>query len=230
MRSTHRGKLAAAARARELCQANPFTDPGHQAVVAQLAELIGRAQRVAIDETAGRKGAAGAARGRKASRAEITTYLRLAAKVGVRADHEVPGLGTRLTAPSSNAAIATFVARGWAIHQEVKANLDVLTRNGLGSDLLEDLAEALTRVDAETERGNAGRAAHVAAAAQLGDLTNQIGELIGILDAVNRIRFRDNPGLLAAWTSARNVAGPSSTPSTGSTMPVDPTPGTANVV
>jgi hypothetical protein len=50
--------------------------------------------------------------------------------------------------------------------------------------------------------------AHIGARADLIAVARELVELAGVLDGINRFRFRNDPELLAAWESARNVVGP----------------------
>ena len=60
--------------------------------------------------------------------------------------------------------------------------------------------------------------AHVGARADLEAVTEDLMELVALLDGLNRYRFRNNAELTAAWESARNVVGPSQA------KPVEPGP------
>lgn len=201
-------KLQAAARASAQCRDHPFPDPVHQAVADQLAELVARAERVAVEELLGRGTVVGAIRSKTRIRTDAMRYLRVIAKVGVRADHDLPGIALRLKAPHRNAPIQAFLATAWGIHQEASANLPLLRQSGLGPDMLARLAEALAKFDADTGAVSAGKATHIGAAAELRDLVHRIGEVLAVLDALNLIRFQDDPGLMAAWRRARHAATP----------------------
>jgi len=39
-------------------------------------------------------------------------------------------------------------------------------------------------------------------------VTSEVGDLVRLLDGLNRYRFRDQPELLAAWQSVIDVLGP----------------------
>jgi hypothetical protein len=54
----------------------------------------------------------------------------------------------------------------------------------------------------------ADRDANRGASADLEALTGEIGEQVRLLDGLVRYRFGDNPELMGAWASARNVMGP----------------------
>lgn len=212
MRSRTRSQLAAASRARDLCRAHPFTEAAHQKVVAELDEHVATAQRLAVEESLGRKTAAASVRGRQAKRREILADLKLVTRLGVRGEHLRPGLAEKLEPPRRNSSIAGFGIRTRAILTEIATNKELLTGVGLGEDLVGRLTAALEAYEAEVEAGEAGTSSHVTSAAQLRATTSKIVELIGVLDAANQIRFRGDAGLLAAWTRARNVVTAEPTP------------------
>jgi hypothetical protein len=71
--------------------------------------------------------------------------------------------------------------------------------------VLEDLQKALKEFDAAVELGNVGRARHVGASAKLRVVAREIVRRVQLLDAINRLRFRNDPDLLAAWIAVSKV-------------------------
>jgi hypothetical protein len=74
--------------------------------------------------------------------------------------------------------------------------------------LLDELNKAVTEFEGFTEKSHKDRREHVGAGADLKVVTDEIGELVGLLDGQVRFRFGDDPELMAAWESARNMVGP----------------------
>lgn len=64
------------------------------------------------------------------------------------------------------------------------------------------------RCGAVTTEVNTGRREHVGARAQLIAIADSCVEVVGRLDGLVRVRFRNDAEKLAAWESARNVDGP----------------------
>lgn len=76
---------------------------------------------------------------------------------------------------------------------------------GLSEQFLTDLGDALDQYDAAVEDARQARIGHVGARADLEVVTEELMELVALLDGLNRYRFRNNPELSAGWESARNV-------------------------
>jgi hypothetical protein len=79
---------------------------------------------------------------------------------------------------------------------------------GLGENFVAELTAGVTAFESLSEAANAGRRDHVGARADLTAVADEIMEVVGLLDGLNRARFASTPDLLAAWDSARNVEGP----------------------
>ena len=58
------------------------------------------------------------------------------------------------------------------------------------------------------ESSREGRRGHVGASADLKAVAREIKAQIRVLDGLVRFRFGDQPELMGAWASARNVLGP----------------------
>ncbi|MEZ4456098.1 MAG: hypothetical protein R2882_06045 [Gemmatimonadales bacterium] len=199
-------KLEMAIRARNFVRAHPFSDPTHVAITDRLDAEVTRAQGLAVREQTGRLDANAAVRHRKELRRALQQDLvRYVARVGAVAAQAHPELASRLEAPKSHATNAVFLARAWELLEMTKANLELLAAHGLAASQVEELAAALTRYEAVTERADAGRRLHIGARAELVSLVADLAELIRLLDSLSRMQFREDPELLAAWDSARNV-------------------------
>ena len=202
-------KLEMAVRVRDFVRAHPFSDPTHAALATRFDDAVARAQAVAVREQTGRLDARAAVRNRKALRRQLQRELiRYVSRVGEVAARESPELAGRFTTPSKNVRDATFLARGWDLVALVKANQELLGAHGLAGSQVEDLAGALTRFEAATEKANGGRRDHVGARAELLSIVAELMELCRLLDTLIRMQHRNDPELVAAWQSARNVAGP----------------------
>lgn len=55
------------------------------------------------------------------------------------------------------------------------------------------------------EAGHVGRREHVGASADLLTVSNEAVELVGMVDGLNRYRFRNDTEVLAAWDSVSKV-------------------------
>ena len=81
----------------------------------------------------------------------------------------------------------------------------MLTTYGWPEDLLETLTQALDRFEALAAHKATSATSHVGASAELMSVTREVMQERRRIDALYRRRFRDNPELLAAWNSARNI-------------------------
>ena len=89
-------------------------------------------------------------------------------------------------------------------------------RYGLAESVLNNLLETLDQFDAAVESGATGRHTHVGASAQLQEVADEIFQIVGVMDGLNRYRFMSDSELLAAWESASAVvATPKSAPKPG---------------
>jgi len=79
-------------------------------------------------------------------------------------------------------------------------------KQALAAALLDDLAKALDRFEAEGNAINLARRGHIDARMELGEVAANLSELVQVLDAINRYRFQANPEQLAVWNAARSVA------------------------
>ncbi len=207
--SSVRRKLEMAVRVRDFNRAHPFSDPSHEALVVRLADLVARAAPLAVQEQAGRLGAAAANRHRRELRRGMHhALIRYLARVGEFASHEVAEFAGRFRAPAHNGSNAAFLARAWDLLNLARQHEEVLARHGLAASQLDLLASDLTAYEAATERANAGRREHVGARADLLKVTAELMDLVRLMDVLNRSRFAEQAEPLAAWISAANVVGP----------------------
>jgi hypothetical protein len=196
-------------RIRDFLRVHVFSDATHVGLVARFEALLVRVLGLAVEEQAGRLEASAATKHRKALRHEVyTEIVRYVARVGEIAAQARPDLTGRFRAPRGNASNPVFLARSWDMLNLARAHQEVLGANGLAASQIDALGTALTQLEAVTERANAGRGAHVGARAELKRATGELVQLVGLLDVLNRARFKHDAKLLAAWESARNVVGP----------------------
>ena len=78
----------------------------------------------------------------------------------------------------------------------------------MSEHVLDELATAVGEYEQTLEATSAGRREHVGARADLKAIAAEISKQLRLLDKVVRYRFGDNPELMGAWESARNVVGP----------------------
>jgi hypothetical protein len=70
-----------------------------------------------------------------------------------------------------------------------------------------EFGQALTEFESMVNAFNAGRREHIGARAELDAVVKDIGEVVRVLDGLNRYRFGADPNLMAVWNAAREVFG-----------------------
>jgi hypothetical protein len=205
-----RRKLAMASRVRDFARAHPFGEPSYAQWLERLEERLARADTLAAQQRDGLIAARGAIFRRGNLRRKIRTgMLPHLVRVGeVLASRERPELIGRFRLLSANEPDRTFITAAKAMHAEAQAAKDAFVRMGLADALLGELGQALAEFETMVAEFNASRREHIGARAELEAVVKDIGEVVGVLDGLNRYRFRDNPELLVVWNSARDVFGP----------------------
>jgi hypothetical protein len=225
MRSGVRRKLEMGARVRDFCRAHTSTDPSHATVLARLEDRLDRADALATQERAGRIAEMSAAGRRDELRRTMhNQLLRHLVRAGELAAKEDPELAGKFRLRMPNATNKSFLVSTRAMLVDGVAKKDLLVRMGLSETMLGELGTAVGQFEVATESGHAGRRSHVGARADLEAVTNEILELVELLNTFNGYRFRSDPELAAAWESARTVvtlsrSKPKVTPTEGEVTP-----------
>jgi len=76
---------------------------------------------------------------------------------------------------------------------------------GLSELALTDLKREVAEFEEAIEASQADRRDHVGASADLDDVSGEVTTLVGMLDGLNRHRFRNDSELEAAWESVSRV-------------------------
>jgi hypothetical protein len=146
--------------------------------------------------------------------------LRHLVTVAQDASAEKPGLGDQFEIPGSNLSNARFHAASKAMLELGVAEKEVLVKHGLSDKLLDDLATAVAEYEGSITVTNTSREDHIGARAELQQVSDEVVQLVQMMDGINRYRFRGDPHLLVAWEAARHVvSGPQSKPETPATPP-----------
>ena len=195
-----------AVRVRDFMRAHPSTDANYATVLAELEELIDRLEALAKQQQDGTVRAHASTVRRKALRRRLHhELLRHLVTVADIAAGEQPGLAERYALPNGHESNETFRTLARRLLEQGQAEKDVLGKHGLADKLLEDLAAAVEEFDGSVMQSNEGRRGHVGAVAELQAVSDEVMQLVEMLDGLNRYRLAGNAELLAAWESARNV-------------------------
>jgi len=117
-------------------------------------------------------------------------------------------LAEQFRMPPSNATHQALLTMSRAILEKATAQKEMLVSLGMSEHVLDELATVLGQYEQTVTATSAGRREHVGARADLEAVGSEISNQIRLLDKVVRYRLADNAELVAAWDSARNVAGP----------------------
>jgi len=199
-----------AIRVRDFARAHPFGEPSYAQWLDRLEERLARAHALAVQQREGLLTARGAILRRVQLRRRIKLeMLPHLVRVGeVLAARERPELIGRFRLPSTSMPDRTFITAVRAMHAEAAASKDAFVGLGLADGLLGELEQALTDFDSVINVFNAARRGHIGARAELEAVVKDIGEVVRVLDGLNRYRFRHTPELLVVWNAARDVFGP----------------------
>ena len=224
MEAAIRRLLAMAARVLDFVKAQPAsTDPGYQALVSALQELVARGDEVALQQQEGATAQAVAVRQRaELRRRMIRDQVRYLVRVAQRAAKSNPGFAGQFRMPRGGGPLKDFITSVKALLAAAEPEKDLLVSLGLGGTFLDDLTASISSFDDATGQAHAGQRGHVSARAELVAIGKEIVEVTNALDGWFRVQFTNDPQSLAAWEVARNVVGPFRRPQ-GNAAP-EPTP------
>ena len=206
MNAEVRRKLDMAGRVRDFSRLHMSEDPSYAAVLTSFETRYTRAEALATQQRAGRI----TSRAATARRVEIRNTLHenllpYLVRVGQAVAKSTPEVGQRFEMPTARLTNAAYRTAARAMFDEATAARDRFIASGMTELFLTDLGEVLDQYDSAVEAAREARIGHVGARAELEAVTEELMELVALLDGLNRYRFRNNAELSAAWVSARNV-------------------------
>ena len=209
MNALLRRRLEMAARVRDFLRAHQMDGVGQGLGLAKLEELLERAENLATQQRTGVAVVRSATKQRQEIRSalqpKILGYLSVVGAVAATQNAE---LAEQFRMPPPNATHQSLLTMSRAILEKATAQKQLLVSLGMSEQVLDELATALGEYEQTLEATSAGRREHVGARADLKAVAAEISKQLRLLDKVVRYRFGDNPELMGAWDSARNVAGP----------------------
>ena len=202
-------------RVLEFSKRHPDTNAGYVAAAARLQDRLTRADQLAHQQLDGRSEVhAATAKKRELRRLMKAAHLDHLLNVAEVASVDEPELIQKFAFPPEATTYLAFQTAASGLAAEAQNRKDLLIKHGLSEDVLSGLQVALDQFETAVEQGDAGRLAHVGASAELVAVAEQVVQVVKVMNGLIRIRFANQPELLAAWESASNVVGPfrSSTP------------------
>jgi hypothetical protein len=204
-----RRRLEMAERVRDFLRAHKTDAVGEGLGLAKLEELIQRAELLGAQQRAGVAvtRAASELRGklRRELQSKLLLYLRA---VGELAAEEDVQLVDQFRLPPSNASDQALIEAARGMLGKATEHKDALLTHGMSPALVDALADAVGDFEQALGSSREGRRGHVGASADLKAVARAIKAQIRVLDGLVRFRFGDQPELMGAWASARNVLGP----------------------
>jgi hypothetical protein len=202
-------RLEMGARALEFSRAHPVESSGYVTALKQLEEQLARSEQLAGEQERGTTEArAATARKRDLKRAIRRSQLVHLGRVAERAAKEAPGLVEKFDLPRIPTRNLAFRTVARTMVEEAQQQKELLVKHGLVAEVLDSLGQSLDQFDQAVERGAEGRRIHIGARANLDAVSDEVVQIVRLLDGYNRHRFAAVPDLLAAWTAASNVVGP----------------------
>jgi uncharacterized protein YgfB (UPF0149 family) len=209
MNAVFRRRLEMAARVRDFLRAHNTDGVGQGLGLAKLEELIERAEVLAGQQRGGVAVARSATKQRlvirRALQRKLLGYLRAVGAVAAKVNTE---LAQQFQMPPSNASQQALLTSARKILERATAEKEMLVGLGMSATVLDEVTGAIGELEQTLEATRAGRREHVGASADLKAVVAEVAEQVRLLDGVVKYRFGDNPELMGAWASARNVLGP----------------------
>jgi hypothetical protein len=209
MRKLVGSRLEMGARALEFSRAHLVTSDGYTTALKQLEELLVRANQLAKEQERGTTEVrAATARKFELKRSIRRSQLVHLVRVAKRAAKDVPELAQKFDLPRLPFRNLAFRNVARTMLEEAQQQKELLVTHGLVAEMLDTLAQSLDEFDQAVEQGAEGRRVHIGAAANLMAISDEVVQIVQILDGYNRHRLAGDPNLRAAWAAARNVIGP----------------------
>jgi hypothetical protein len=197
-----------AVHARDFNRTHPSADANHASVLAKLEETIAQMEALAGQQVTGVVSKGSSIVRRQDIRRQLHGgLLRHLVTVANAAAEEQPDLIQEFRMPAINASHTIYRTVARTLLEKGVAQRELLLKHGLGETLLDDLRKAVDELDASVEETVESKQRHILARSELRTLSDEVMQLVGILDGINRYRFAREPQLLAAWDRAKHVVG-----------------------
>jgi hypothetical protein len=201
-----RRKKEMAVRVRDFSHAHPSADPSFVSILGRLEEGVNRLVALEGQQTGGFLSKhSSTVRRREVRRRLREGLLRHLVTIGQDAAAEQPQLLEMFRLPPHNITNSSFQNLSRKLLEQGVAQKELLVKHGLSDTLLDDLTGAVGEFDASVAETNGGLNNHVLAGAELRRVSDEITQLVAMMDGVNRYRFEREPQLLVAWESAKHV-------------------------
>jgi hypothetical protein len=223
MKAATRRTIEMATRVLNFSRAHRDESQGFTAALARLEKTLVQVEIVAARQRDGVNAhRSSTARKRELRRKIRRTQLFHLARVAESAAADVPDIAQKFVLMRDALPYLAFRTAARGMSNEAQTQKELLVKHGLLDSVLLDLSHSLDQFDEAVERGTDGRRIHIGASADLDALTDELNQIMRLMDGSNRYRFSATPDTLAEWESAKNTFGPTRSPSAPA---VPPSPG-----
>jgi len=205
MRANTRRRLGAARGAMHFVATHPDPNPSANSVGVKLTELVNTADGLMATQREANVNAASAVNRKAQLREDIGINVIILARTAKMALPENPNLTVHLRLPKGRASEPAFLSVAQVALKEAIANKELFLKYGMPSDLLDIMTAQVAEFEAAIARQKNANATQAGANAELEAVTADIMGVLNHLDAINRLRFKHDAELRAAWKTARNV-------------------------
>jgi hypothetical protein len=180
--------------------------PGSPAAVEALAATLTEAESVSVEQQEGMRRSRAATARKVGIRRDLNAmHLIHIARAGQAAAREVPKLEQVFEFTRGNLPYETFRTRALALAQSAGEHRELLVKDGLSEEMIQGLTDLVAQFDAAVVEGLEASRAHIGATARLEELSARVVELVGVMDGLNRYRFRNDRERLAEWENVSQV-------------------------
>jgi hypothetical protein len=209
MKATTRRTIAMARRALNFATAHPIADSGYTAAVARLKDDVGKADTLGQQQIdGGRKESAAISRRLMLRRTMRTQLLKRLASIELLNEKEHPELAGMYDLPPAKGPIRSFLLQAQTILSNATEQKDLLAQLGMGDTLIADLTSAIAVFETATTDSHSARAVHTGARGAFSALAKRCDSEVTMIGTYLEAVYANDDETLAAWRSARNLAGP----------------------
>jgi hypothetical protein len=209
MKARTRSRLEMSKRALEFSEAHTDPSPGYTAAVQELKGLLARSDQLTDLHRQGIAEVRAATKRKRDLRRSIRQgSLMHVSRAAQRAAREEPELAQKFALGREPIPYLSFRSLARTLSAEAEGRKELLVKHGLVESVLGSLTDSLGQFDEALGQGAEGRRIHIAAGVELDVVAGEAVQILGVMDGYNRVRFAEEPDLLAAWKSASNIIGP----------------------
>ena len=194
------------ARVVNVNDAQPDTDGGQQLSAERLKQVRVEMEQVAARQRTGLIDVHTSAVEKKRLRREMLAGpIAHLSEIGGLAGGEHPDLLDRFRYKPRGTTYLAHRTAARSLQAEAETHKEVLSQFGLSEAVMEVFGQLLDQFDVVVKLGTDGRAKHTGATKQLRALALEAGQIVRVMDARNRMRFRNDQQALGAWVNASRI-------------------------